>query len=294
MPLGPDDLVFCTAPVSQRDLIGMLEPIRQAGFAGLSITPGMVFALQARGATLADIRARIADAGLQVAEVDCIGCWLPGQGPAPHVDPDLSGLLTQLTPERMLPMAAALGARSVSVVEIFGVPVETGPAAEAFAAICDQARDYGLLVHIEFIPAGGVGDLETAAEIVRRADRPNGGLTIDALHLARGGAQVCDLMAIAPEHIMAVQLCDGPRTPPANLAAEMMGGRLLPGEGELGVVELVRALDRIGSTAPIGVEVFSSAVTDQPTTALAQAWAKAARRVIGQARPGRDHKGDSQ
>lgn len=34
-------------------------------------------------------------------------------------------------------------------------------------------------------------------------------------------------------------------------------GRLLPGEGAIGLVDAIRALDVIGSQAPIGVEVFS-------------------------------------
>ena len=48
------------------------------------------------------------------------------------------------------------------------------------------------------------------------------------------------------------QICDGPSTAPSDLIAEARGGRMVPGEGELPLVELITA---IGPSVAVSVEV---------------------------------------
>jgi sugar phosphate isomerase/epimerase len=276
MALGPTDAVFCTVPVAHLPLFDLLAPVRAAGFAGISIAVSHLLELETAGVSITEVHRRIADAGLQVAEVDCIGIWLPQQaaGSSPYAE-----VLRTLTPERVVGYAAALKARSVSVVELFGVPVEVEPAAERFAAICDMAGEAGLLAAIEFLPAGGIPDLTTAAAIVQAADRWNGGLMVDAFHLFRSGSTLAELATLPPRQIVGVQLCDAGAEPDGPLAEEMVARRLHPGEGALDVAGMVRTLREIGSQAPWGVEVFNAAAFTQPVEETARTWFAAARRV---------------
>ena len=281
--LGANDLVFCSAPVSAVPLLDRLAPIAAAGFTGISLLPGDVWALEEQGMAAPEIAARIADAGLRVAEMDCTACWMPrqatqGDGGA------LSLLLRGLTAERIVETAARIGARSVVAIDMSETPPPLDEAVEGFAALCDQAVQHGLLAHIEFLPSGAIRSLGEAWAIVQAAGRPNGGLTIDAWHFFRSGSTLAQLAAIPGDRIHTVQLCDAPASPQPDLWTELMTARLLPGEGDLDVAGLVRTLDAIGSTAPIGVEVFNTRQDSQPIADIAQDWANAARTTLSLAR----------
>ena len=281
--LGPSDLVLCSPPVAHIPLLERLAPARDAGFAGISVTPGDLWALEEQGLPLDEVSKQIADHGLALAEVDCIGCWLPSQVGAP-ADARFRDLLMTLTPERVIDVAARAGARSVVAVEMMGVTPSLDEAADAFARLCDMAAGHGLPVHMEFLPFGGIPALATAWAIVEAAGRPNGGLTLDSWHLFRSGSTLDQLAAIPGDRIMTVQINDAPILPAADLFAETMSGRMLPGEGGFDLTGFIRTLDRIGSTAPIGVEVFSEAQAGQTMDEISRAWASSARAAIKKAR----------
>jgi sugar phosphate isomerase/epimerase len=281
--LGPDDLVLCGVPVAHVPLLERLKPSHDAGFAAISVGPPDIWALEASGVSPRDIRARIADHGLAIAEMDCIGCWLPAhntlEGAGEHV-----AALKSMTPERVIPLAASVGARSVSLIEMLGVAPSVDEAAQHFAHACDLAAEHGLLVHIEWLPWAGIPDLMSAWRIVEAANLKNGGLTVDSWHFARSGSTLEQLAAIPGDKVFAVQLSDAPATAQSDLVTETMSERRLPGEGELDLLGLIRTLDRIGSRAPIGVEVFDALVRVRPIGETACIWAQSTRAMLESAR----------
>ena len=193
-------------------------------------------------------------------------------------------MLRANTAESLCPIAGSIGARSLTVVEFYGVDLEVDAAAAGFAQVCDRAADHGLLAHLEFLPWAGIPDLRTAWEIVRRADRANGGLLVDSWHLFRSGSTLAELSAIPGERVLYVQIDDAPADAEPDLSDETQHRRLLPGEGSFDLVGLVRTLDRIGCTAPIGVEVFSDELAAHPVGEVARRCADATRRVLLAAR----------
>lgn len=281
--LTAQDLVLCAMPVSHIPLLERLTPAREAGFAAVSIMPADVWTLEQGGMTAEEIKARVADAGLQVAEVDCIGCWLPSHHTAP-LDARYRELLTALSPEHVIDTAARIGARSVVVIEMMDVRPSLDEAAQAFARVCDLAAEHGLTAHIEFLPFGGIPDLASAWAIVQAAGRANGGLTVDSWHLFRSGSTLNELAAIPGDRIMTVQVNDAPQASGRDVFEETMAGRLLPGEGSFDLTGLIRTLDRIGCTAPIGVEVMSLDTLNQPIAVTAHTFAQSARSMLSQAR----------
>lgn len=271
-------------------LLDRLEPVRAAGFTAISLLPGDVWALEEAGMPASEVAARIADAGLSVAEVDCPACWMERQRSQGGGD-DLSRLLRSLTAERVVETAARIGARSVVAIDMGAAPPPLDEAAEGFAALCDLAAEHGLLAHIEFLPASAIRDLSAAWAIVEAAGRPNGGLTIDAWHFFRSGSTLAQLAAIPGDRIHTVQLNDGPLVPApgADPWDEMMTGRHIPDAlgtegGGFDLAGLVRTLDTIGSTAPIGVEVFNAANAIRPVAHVAQDWASSTRALLAKAR----------
>ena len=197
----------------------LLDHIRLAvgnGFAGVSIRTADYMQALAEGATAEQIRAAIADAGLLVADIDCIAPILGSGEPG--------GEFYGATEDDVLRCAEALGARSVNLIlqknregsavgnsvpdkpaagnHVHGNPVAGNPApdnsvpsthetvVEAAAAdaarVADRAADIGVLVHLEPIPFMPIKDAVTALEIVAEADRPNLGIQVDAWHHFRG------------------------------------------------------------------------------------------------------------
>lgn len=280
---GPDDLIFCGPAVPHVPLLERLAPARAAGFAGVSVMPTDIWSLEAAGMSASDIARRIADEGLFVNEVDCIGYWMPSQR-ATLSTHRYGDLLTTLTPERVVQAAASVGARSVVVVDMLLATIDRDEAVEGFARVCDLAAEEGLLAHIEFVPFGGIPDLTLGWDIVSAAGRANGGLTIDSWHLNRSGSTLEQLAAIPGDKVHTVQINDAPAKGQGDLLDETEAGRLLPGEGDFDLVGFIRTLDQIGSTAPIGVEIFSSRQKDQPVAFVAQQWAQTTRAVLNKAR----------
>ena len=284
MTLGPDDLVLCAGSVLATPFLERLAPAQAAGFRGVSIWPHEVEAARAAGVGPAELRTRVADHGLAIAELDAVAVWLPGhRAPPTGLDPGARRLL-HYDAEHVCPVGEAVGARSITAIEFLGVKAPLDEAAEAFARLCDRAAQHGLLVHLEFLPWAGVPDLAHAWEIVRRAGRENGGVLVDAWHFFRSGSTLGQLRAIPGERVLGIQLDDAPAVVEADLVDETQHRRLVPGQGALDLVGLLRTLDAIGCRAPKGVEVFSDELARRPCAEVCRDLAAATRRVLAAAK----------
>jgi sugar phosphate isomerase/epimerase len=252
------DLVLCSGTLPRH--ITFEERLGAAvagGFSAVSLWGRDYDRARAEVGDDTEVRAMVADHGLTVAELDPAWWWLPGAADI-HIDPEVDREDVFRFGERELfAIAAAVGARSLNAVDVFGGDWSIDDAAAAFAALCDRAAEFDLLVHVEFLPWSRIPDLATAWTIVERADRPNGGVAIDAWHWFRGVNDLGLLRAIPGDKVIGVQLNDGPAPPEPNLITASLHDRRLPGEGDFDLRSLVAALRAIGAVAPIGVEVFS-------------------------------------
>lgn len=194
----------------------------------------------------AEVRARTADAGITVLDVEVI--WLK---PGPD-DPDHF---------RIIDAGAAIGARNV-------LAVSSDPDGDAAAAklgrLVDHAAGAELRVSLEFAAFTEVASLAAALALLARAERPTAGLLIDPLHLARTGGRPADLIDVPPSRIAYAQFCDAPASgPPASdiaaIVHEALDLRLMPGDGGLPLAALLAALP---SATPLSVELRSAALRD--------------------------------
>jgi sugar phosphate isomerase/epimerase len=275
--LTSDDLVLCAGSALQAPFTERLRMAAASGFAGLSMMESDYLGARAEGYTDADLRGALADHGIEIAELDALTRWLPGDDAAVKAE-----WTTTFEEKDFYAVADAIGARSINVVDLGeGRTVSVDAAAEAFAGVCDRAREHGLLVHIEFLPWSGIPDIESAWEIVREAGRDNGGVLLDTWHFVRSGGTPESLRAIPRDRVYAIQVSDAPAMAESNLIEETMARRLLPGQGAARVRDVIDVLSHGGCTAPVGVEVFSTEQAALPADKAIDRVARATRAVLG-------------
>jgi 2-keto-myo-inositol isomerase len=121
--------------------------------------------------------------------------------------------------------------------------------------LSDIAGGYGVKLSFEFLGFGwcSVRTPRGAYEIVRKVDRDNVGMTIDAAHLYAGGGLLSELDQFDPKRIFAFHLDDLEDTPKEAITD---GTRLLPGQGVVPLDEICARLKAIGYDGPCSIELF--------------------------------------
>jgi sugar phosphate isomerase/epimerase len=273
--LGSNDLVLHAATLRNASFLELCDAAVAGGFRGVTFYPTQLRRARASGLSLHDLRAALDARGLELADLDPLLNWMPGD--------DFASELSATEAEHY-EVAEALGARSLNVAQAFRPHVELDAAAEALAGVCDRAWEHGLIITLEYLPWAGIPDIATARAIVQRCGRPNASLMIDTWHTFRGPSTEAQLAALPGKWIGSIQLSDAPAQPSGDLATETTTARLLPGEGAIPLERWIRILDANGCRAPIGVEVFSDANDRLPPDEVARRCGEAARRVLERAR----------
>lgn len=116
-----------------------------------------------------------------------------------------------------------------------------------------MASERAMEVTVEFVPGLTIGNLDAALAAVRHVGQQNFRLLIDTMHLVRSGSGAAELASIDPALIGYVQLCDVPLDPRnPNYGEEAMFERMVPGEGELPLCEILAV---VPAEVIVGLEV---------------------------------------
>lgn len=223
------------------------------------------------------------DAGIRIHAVEPLTKWLPSWVPGPAITQG-EVAFADFGESEVFSMAQALGADLVSLNEFFGTPVDVELASDRMAALCERAETDDLRIALEPMPFSGVSDLACAWDIVRRIDRANAGLVIDAWHFFRKGPDLDLLRSIPGERIFALQLNDAPAEPDGPVKDESMYRRLLPGAGQFDLVAFLRALAPAPEDRLTGPEIFSDVAWRLPAEVLGLRLGDSTRRVLRTAR----------
>ena len=130
-------------------------------------------------------------------------------------------------------------------------------AAADFRELGERAAKRGLRVGYEALAWGRhVQDHRDAWETVRRADHPNVGLILDSFHTLARKIDVGSIRAIPGDRIFLVQLADAPLID-MDLLYWSRHFRNMPGQGDLPVVDFMRAVAATGYAGPLSLEIFN-------------------------------------
>ena len=120
---------------------------------------------------------------------------------------------------------------------------------DVYAETCDLARPYGISVDLEFPTFSRLRTLGEALDIVRAADRPNGGILVDTLYLHLSRVDLAELLHIPSElfHFLHVSDClPGIADTREGMIQLARDARLYPGEGWIdfkGIIERMPPVD---------------------------------------------------
>ena len=225
-----------------------------------SITPLDVEWAGGEGIGAAELGARIRDVGLSIVMDPLVG-WYGG---TPHP----GSRFARFSPDDVLRMSAAVGASDINVIGQPEHDASLDLLATSFGAVCDRAADIGARAMLEFTPITAIVTLAQGWDIVRTADRPNGGLLLDTWHFSRGDADLGLLATIPGDRVFHVQVADArvERLPDVRQDTQH---RALPGDGVLDLVAILRVLHAIGGLTCVGPEVFSPDLQAMPTAEAA-------------------------
>ena len=137
----------------------------------------------------------------------------------------------------------ALAEFGVPRINVVSLDPDLGRTFDQFAVLTELAAERGIQTVVEPVPGLTVGDLPTALAALEHVGRSDFRLLIDTMDLVRSGSSAADLAAIGPDRIGYAQLNDTTLRPRIeNYMEEAMFERMVPGEGELPLHDILSAL----------------------------------------------------
>lgn len=274
--LTGDDIVLGHFTLSRHhDITQRVDAAAGAGCRAIGIYIRDFQRLEADGSST-DLARLLDDRGLGLAEISALRSW---------GDPASAGTTDAVDQEAAaFRIADQFGCRSLHVLGSHAGTISD--AGEAFGALCDRARDHGLLVGLEFVPSTNIATAAHALRIVEAADRDNGGLCVDIWHHQRGANDLEIIRALPGDKVFDVQMSDGTLTPVlADYEEDTRRNRVPPGDGDMDVRGFVDAVRATGTTAPWSLEVCNEAAWDTDGAAFVARCVSGLRRVLATDEP---------
>jgi sugar phosphate isomerase/epimerase len=226
--LTPVALIDVAAKIGCKTVGLFAEPVPFDGAAQFDMRPG--------GSALREAVAALDATGLVVQAVDPFLLL-------PNIDFDHIA--------RNLEISAALRAVAANVVVLDADPARQR---NNLARLAERAAAHGLSVLVEPYPLSEIRTLGAALALAEGLGSIEVGLTIDSLHVIRGGGSWRDVASLPQGRIQYVQLSDGPTERPEHPAYEAVYERGAPGEGDFDLAALVAILP---ADVPISIEAPS-------------------------------------
>ena len=130
-------------------------------------------------------------------------------------------------------------------------------AANDFAELGERAKAKNIRIGYEALAWGRhINDHRDAWEVVRRADHSNVGIILDSFHTLGRKIDPDSIRSIPGDKIFFVQLADAPKID-MDLFYWSRHFRNMPGEGDLAVVDFMRAVAATGYHGPLSLEIFN-------------------------------------
>ena len=237
---------------SRFDFKDRVEAAARAGFKGIGIWhTDLAHILQTR--SLKEMTTILDDNGMKYLELEFLTGWfLEGEQKAE----------SDRWKRLLLEASQALGARHIKMGDFNNTPCPMPRLIEAFAALCQEAQEYGATLAFEFMASSMLNTLPDSLAMVAGAGAPNGGLALDIVHVVNLGITYEEISRIPLNYIVSVELNDGYL--PGDPRRDPSGARKFCGEGTYDIKGFIQCLQKMGYPGPWAVEVFSQELAALP------------------------------
>jgi sugar phosphate isomerase/epimerase len=237
------------------DLPAQIRGAAKAGFAGIGIDHrGTLAHFTRKHGTLRDVAELLGEHGLR--------CFAIQDLTVTGDERETLGLA-----EACLEAAAALRSEWVHCCFTAAIRDDT---LSLFQRALEVARPAGARFSLEFLPWCEMNDVRTTREVIRRSGAADLALLVDTWHAHHGPTTWEDLAGVAPAEIAYLQFDDHPPLASADLFAETVDRRALPGDGELELARFARLFLDKGYTGAVSVEILNREMRAWPRDVFAR------------------------
>ena len=238
--------------ISRFDFKERVETAARAGFKGLGIWhTDLAHILQTR--SLKEMKAILDDNGMKYLELEFLTGWFLESEQKAESD---------RWKRLLLEASQALGAKHIKMGDFNNTACPMPRLIEAFAALCQEAQEYGATLAFEFMASSMLNTLPDSLAMVAGAGAPNGGLALDIVHVVNLGITYEEISRIPLNYIVSVELNDGYL--PGDPRRDPSGARKFCGEGTYDIKGFIQCLQKMGYPGPWAVEVFSQELAALP------------------------------
>lgn len=262
VPPMPWRLALNASTLQPTPLEQKVQVAAEAGYDGIELWLDEVTRYADGGGSPRDLGQRIADAGLEVPNV--IGIW----NAMPADDAERPAALEAA--RHQLDLAAQARAKHIAAVPTPDrEDIDLLWAAERYRELMAVGDEFGVTVAIEFVGfLRGIHRLGQAAAVAIEARRRDACLVADTFHLYRGGSEFDGVRHLSGDFIAVFHFNDAPADPPA--AQQGDEHRVMPGDGILPLVQLLRDLRNIRFSGVLSLELFNRALWERPPLEVAR------------------------
>jgi sugar phosphate isomerase/epimerase len=241
--------------VEDPDLPGQIRAAARAGFAGVGIDHrGTLADFVRRRGTLRDVAELLGEHGLR--------CFAIQDLSVTEDERETLGLA-----ERCLEAASALRAEWVHCCFTAPIRADTIALLRRALAIARPAR---ARFSLEFLPWCEMSDVARTREVIRRAEQADLKLLVDSWHVHHGPTSWDDLASVTTDELAYLQFDDHPPLAGADLLAETVARRALPGDGEFALERFAKLFREKGYAAPVSVEILNREMRTWPKDVFAR------------------------
>lgn len=257
--------------LSHLDYESQLSASREGGFSAVGIHLARLEEYLYSGHTLDQAIECLTTNGLKAVEMQFLPDWVSATGRLRDHMLRRAEYICSMMDLMACPVlvANALGEREYSE-EV---------ARENFRQICTIGAYYGVNIGLEYLPWTSLSTMKQAWDVVRSADRPNGGIVLDTFHYFKGHPVKEELYAVPVERVLMVHLDDVEEVD-ADLVTLTRKHRVAPGDGIFVFDEVLEYLFSRGYAGPFSLEILNRTHPQQDPVKLATKLRRAAETLL--------------
>ena len=232
------------------DIVKQIELAKETGYDAIEPWVRDVRAYQESGGAPADLKKRIADAGLTVESAIGFTGWI--------MDDDAKRAEGVEAMKRDMELIARIGGTRIAAPPVGatrGDKIDLFAAAERYRVILEAGDAIGVIPQVEvWGPSANLSRLGESMFVVIESGHPKACLLPDFYHIYRGGSSFEGLRQLSPQTIQVFHMNDYPDIPRDKIADK---DRVFPGDGVAPLPKLVRMLADNGVRPIWSIELFN-------------------------------------